>query len=97
MGLKRAAGSGEEALNPQLPSGVCLHSAVSCGLREATGANSEQSSSQSSSAGVSFEWASCRMMPRHADKPRVRVKHCSITGLGVVRFSSSSSSFFSPK
>lgn len=25
MRLKRAAGSGEEALNPQLPSSVCLH------------------------------------------------------------------------
>lgn len=25
MRLKRAVGSGEEALNPQLPSGVCLH------------------------------------------------------------------------
>lgn len=38
MRLKRAAGSGEEAHNPQLPSGVCLHFAVSCGLCKATGA-----------------------------------------------------------
>lgn len=36
MRLKRAAGSREEALNPQLPSGVCLHFAASCGLCEAT-------------------------------------------------------------